>query len=109
MVGLIYIGNETYRNLWFTLQTGEAVVTTDLIGQAMLSEFPDAFEEFDCPEMVLKNGTIEKNKPYPYYNQFELNEVDDRPTLYDRLRKALIYPTDFDLTKSYVIAEKLEV
>lgn len=76
-LGLIYIGNEgSYSDMKFTIKTGEAVITDAGHAANVIGDFPEKFQLIsaeDC-ELILNNGTVTPNSPYPFYNQ--LNEFD---------------------------------
>lgn len=73
-LGLIYIGNEgSYSDMKFTIKTGEAVITEAGHAANVFGDFPDKFQLIsaeDC-ELILSNGTVTVNAPYPFYNQLE--------------------------------------
>lgn len=73
-LGLIYIGNEgSYSDMKFTIKTGEAVITEAGHASNVFGDFPDKFQLIsaeDC-ELILSNGTVTVNAPYPFYNQLE--------------------------------------
>ena len=73
-LGLIYIGNEgSYSDMKFTIKTGEAVITEAGHAANVIGDFPDKFQLIsaeDC-ELILSNGTVTVNSPYPFYNQLE--------------------------------------
>lgn len=73
-LGLIYIGNEgSYSDMKFTIKTGEAVITEANHASNVIGDFPDKFQLIsaeDC-ELILSNGTVTANSPYPFYNQLD--------------------------------------
>jgi len=73
-LGLIYIGNEgSYSDMKFTIKTGEAVITEAGHAANVIGDFPDKFQLIsaeDC-ELILSNGTVTVNSPYPFYNQLD--------------------------------------
>lgn len=73
-LGLIYIGNEgSYSDMKFTIKTGEAVITEAGHAANVIGDFPDKFQLIsaeDC-ELIMSNGTVTANSPYPFYNQLD--------------------------------------
>lgn len=79
-IGLTYVGNGAYVNEKFTLSPGQSIILTDELGQRLLADFPEWFEEFDGVDEILALGTVQMMEPYNHYNQlaaFEENETED--------------------------------
>lgn len=79
-IGLTYVGNGAYVNEKFTLNPGQSIILTDELGQRLLADFPEWFEEFDGVDDILALGTVQMMEPYNHYNQlaaFEEPETED--------------------------------